>query len=118
MKQTTSISRQLHTSGPKRCLITSINVNINSNMQPIVKAKQLDLSALQSCNDFMMNFGSILSKHLFNGYICDVPSQDCGRLDSLLHLVASEALDRQKQYYCPIFGLMNAFDRISKVKSR
>ncbi|VDM03181.1 unnamed protein product [Schistocephalus solidus] len=99
MKPTSSIRRKLHASGPKRCLNTPSSFNIDSNVQPIVKAKQLDLSALQNCNDFIMKFGSILSilGNLFDGNLSDVPSQDCRRLDSLVHLVASEAFDRQKR---------------------
>ncbi|BHF62604.1 hypothetical protein SprV_0200558900 [Sparganum proliferum] len=74
---------------------------INSQSSPVVFGRQLNLSALDNCNDFMLKFGTLLSilGNLFDGNISDIPSEECRRLDSLVHLIASESSDRQKRSY-------------------
>ncbi|BHF63547.1 hypothetical protein SprV_0200654100 [Sparganum proliferum] len=61
----------------------------------------LNLSALDNRNDFMLKFGTLLSilGNLFDGNISDIPSEECRRLDSLVHLITSESSDRQKRSY-------------------
>uniref|UniRef100_A0A0X3PLL5 Uncharacterized protein n=1 Tax=Schistocephalus solidus TaxID=70667 RepID=A0A0X3PLL5_SCHSO len=101
MRTKISARRKLSAIAPKRCLVASSSHSSDMHMQPIVKAKQLDLSALQNCNDLMLKFGSVLSilGNLFDGDISALPSQECQRLDSLVHLVATETSDRQKRNY-------------------
>ncbi|BHF61596.1 hypothetical protein SprV_0100457100 [Sparganum proliferum] len=85
----------------KRLDALTLEDGINSQSSPVVFGRQLNLSALDNCNDFMLEFGTLLSilGNLFDGNISDIPSEECRRLDSLVHLIANESSDRQKRSY-------------------
>ena len=95
------VSKHGLTKRKSEALPKSKSDDITSQSSPVVIGRQLNLSALDHCNDFMLKFGSLLTilGHLFDGNISDIPSKECRRLDSLVPLIARESSDRQKHSY-------------------